>query len=159
MKRISIVLLAVALCSCQAETPGPLPSAGDNPEFREIADIKQLMNWIIEPASDVIWESVGTIITEEGEQNVRPETDEQWTAIRDAAATVAESGNLLLTPRRIRDREDWVKHSHALTKAAQDVMAAAEAKDVEELFTTGGELYVVCTQCHSQYAIGLQKVQ
>jgi hypothetical protein len=159
MKRISILLLAVALCSCQSETPAPLPSAGDNPEFREIADIKQLMNWIIEPASDVIWESVGTIITEEGEQNVRPETDEQWTAIRDAAATVAESGNLLLTPHRIRDREDWVKHSHALTKAAQDVMAAAEAKDVEELFTTGGELYIACTQCHSQYAIGLQKVQ
>lgn len=161
MKHISIVALAVALCSCQSETPAPAAppaSASTAAEFQEVADVKQLMNWIMEPSADVIWDSVGTIITEEGEQNLRPETDEEWTAIRDAAAVVAESGNLLLTPGRMRDSGDWMKHAHELTKKAQDVIAAAEAKDVDSLFTAGGDVYLVCSACHSQYAIALQKV-
>lgn len=160
MKRISIVLLTVALCSCQSETPAPIAAPpASTTEFNEVADVKQLMNWIMEPSADVLWESVGTIITEEGEQNLRPETDEQWTAVRNAAAIVAESANLLLTPTRLRDRDDWVKHSHALTKAAQEAIAAAEAKDVDALFTAGGDIYLVCTECHSQYAIGLKKIE
>lgn len=159
MRQMSIVLLAVVLCSCQSEAP--TPAAAPEPtaaQFHEATDVKQVMNWIMEPNADVIWESVGTIITEEGEQNLRPETDEQWIAIRDAAAVVAESGNLLLTPGRMRDSGDWMKHAHELTKAAQEVIAAAEAKDVDSLFTAGGDVYLVCTACHSQYAIALQKV-
>lgn len=160
MKRMSIVLLAVALCSCQSETPTSVATlAANGVEFQEVADVKQLMNWIMEPNADVLWEAVGTIITMEGEQNLRPETDEQWTAIRDAAAVVAESSNLLLTPGRLQDRGDWVKHAHHLAKVAQEAIAAAEAKDVDALFTAGGDVYLACTECHSQYAIGLQKVQ
>jgi hypothetical protein len=160
MKQTSLLVLAVALCSCSAESPPPAAGAqaDDSVQFREIADVKQVMNWIMDPASDVIWGSVGTIITEEGEQNLRPETDEQWTAVRDAAAMVAESGNLLLTPGRLRDQGDWVKHSHELTKAAQEAIAAAEAKDVDSLFTAGGDIYLVCTACHEQYALGLKKI-
>jgi len=159
MKYISIMLAAVALCGCGSETPVPAASSAPTAaEFRETTDVKQLMNWIMEPSADVIWESVGTVVTEAGQQDLRPETDEQWTAIRDAAAIVAESGNLLLTPGRIRDTGDWMKHSHELTKAAQAVIAAAEAKDVDGLFTTGGDLYLVCSACHAQYAIALQKV-
>jgi hypothetical protein len=159
MKKMSIVLLAVALCSCQSEAPPPAPAAAPTvAEFHDATDLTQLMNWIMEPNADVIWESVGTIITEEGEQNLRPETDEQWNAIRNAAATVAESGNLLLMPSRMRDAGDWVKHAHELTRTAQEVIAAAEAKDVDSLFTAGGDVYLVCSACHAQYAIALQKV-
>lgn len=159
MNRMPILLLIIALCSCRSEMPAsssaPAPAA---PQFQEVADVKQLMNWIMEPSADLVWESVGTIITEAGEQNLRPETDEQWTAIRNAAAVVAESGNLLLTPARLRDRDEWMKQAHELTKTAQQVIAAAEAKDADALFTAGGDMYLVCTACHSQYALGLKKV-
>ena len=37
-----------------------------------------------------------------------PETDEEWTAIRDSAAIIAESGNLLLMPGRARDQGDLI---------------------------------------------------
>jgi hypothetical protein len=160
MKHVSIVLMAIALCSCKSEAPPTSEAAAKRAtvEFHEVADVKQVMNWILDPSSDVIWESVGTIITEQGEENRRPETDEQWTAVRDAAAIVAEGGNLLLTPGRLRDHGDWVKHAHELTKTAQAAIAAAEAKDVDSLFTAGGDIYLVCTGCHQQYAIGLQKV-
>jgi hypothetical protein len=160
MRRISIGVMAmVALCACGSKAPESVaPAASSGAEFHEVADVKQLMNWILEPSSDVIWDAVGTIVTEEGQKELAPETDEQWTAIRDAAAVVAESGNLLLMPGRARDQGDWAKHAHDLTKTAQAAIAAAEAKDTESLFTAGGDIYLVCTACHEQYALELKKV-
>jgi hypothetical protein len=159
MKRISILLLTMAaLCACRSEAPPTEPVATTGPEYHPVADVKQVMNWILDPSSDVIWGAVGTIITEEGQQELAPETDEQWTAIRDSAAIVAEAGNLLLMPGRARDQGDWAKHAHDLTKAAQVAIAAAEAKDTASLFTAGGDIYLVCTACHQQYALELKKI-
>jgi hypothetical protein len=158
MHRLSIVLIVAALCGCKAETPQAPAASAASVEFREAADVKQVMNWIMEPNADVVWDAVGSIMTDAGEESLQPETDEEWTAVRDAAATVAESANLLLTPGRLRDRDDWVKHAHRLTDAAKEALAAAEAKDVEALFTAGGNMYIVCTECHAQYAIGLQRL-
>jgi hypothetical protein len=162
MRRISVfaaVAVMAALCACESKAPAPVePAVSSGPEYLQVADIKQLMNWILDPSSDVIWGAVGTIVTEEGQKELAPETDEQWTAIRDAAAMVAESGNLLLLPGRARDQGDWAKHAHDLTKAAQAAIAAAEAKDTESLFTAGGDIYLVCTACHQQYALEIKKV-
>ena len=30
-------------------------------------------------------------------------------------------------------------------------MQAAEAKNVDKIFTLGGDLYDICTNCHSKY--------
>jgi hypothetical protein len=159
MKRISILLISLTtLCACNSEAPPVEPVATTGPEYQLVADVKQVMNWILDPSSDVIWGAVGTIVTQEGQQELAPETDEQWTAIRDSAAIVAEAGNLLLMPGRARDQGDWAKHSRALTKAAQEAIAAAEAKDTASLFTAGGDIYLVCTACHEQYALDLKKV-
>jgi hypothetical protein len=164
MRRISLVVFAIAaLSACDSKTPTtgvtPAEQAGaSGPEYHQVADVKQLMNWILDPSSDVIWGAVGTVIDEQGEKEHAPETDEQWIAVRDAAAIIAESGNLLLMPGRARDQDDWAKHSHALTKAAQEALAAAEAKDTASLFTAGGDIYLVCTACHEQYALDLKKV-
>ena len=37
-----------------------------------------------------------TIDTKDGTEEIRPRTDEEWTAVRNAAVTLAESGNLLM---------------------------------------------------------------
>jgi hypothetical protein len=160
MRAFSIGLaVLIGLSACGSKAPPPAdPAATAGPEYHLVADVKQMMNWILDPSSDVIWGAVGTIITQEGQKDLVPETDEQWTAIRDAAAMVAESGNLLLLPGRARDQGDWAKHAHELTKAAQAAIAAAEAKDTESLFTAGGDIYLVCTACHEQYALELKKV-
>jgi len=47
--------------------------------------MKQVMNWVLEPNADVVWMSAGSIITEEGEEDLSPETDEQWQAVLNAA--------------------------------------------------------------------------
>jgi len=161
MRFISILAVAMAtLCGCESQSPpAPQPVSTTGPEYHVTADMKQLMNWVLDPSSDVIWGAVGSITTEEGTKEFAPETDEQWTAIRNAAAIVAESGNLLLLPERARDQDDWAKHAHDLTKTAQAALAAAEAKDTESLFTAGGDIYLVCTACHQQYALGVKKVE
>ena len=160
MRALSIGLLTlISLSACGSKEPPPVETAAaSGPEYHLAADVKQLMNWVLDPSSDVIWGAVGTTITAEGEKEHLPETDEQWTAVRDAAAMVAESGNLLLMPGRARDQGDWAKHAHDLTKAAQAAIAAAEAKDKDSLFTAGGDIYLICTACHEQYALEIKKV-
>lgn len=160
MRRISIVIAMAALCACESKAPAPSEAAAKTSaaEYHPVADMKELMNWVLEPYSDVIWEAVGSVTDEHGTKELAPQTDEEWTNIRNAAAVVAESGNLLLMPGRARDEGDWVKHSHDLTKAAQAVLLAAEAKDTASLFTAGGDMYLVCTACHEQYALDLKKV-
>jgi cytochrome c556 len=39
-----------------------------------------------------------------------------------------------------------------LTDAANDARKAAEARNIDALFTAGGDLYRVCSACHQRYA-------
>jgi hypothetical protein len=114
-------------------------------------DLKQLMNWILDPNADVVWAAVGTIVTAEGEQKFMPETDEEWTKVRNAAATVVESGNLLMMDGRARNADDWMKKVQEMMRRASEVLQAAEAKDADALFTAGSDMYLACSDCHAQY--------
>jgi hypothetical protein len=122
-----------------------------------VANVKELMNWIVDPHADVLWDSVGTIITEAGTEERQPRTEEEWEAVRNSAATIAESGNLLMMDGRAFDRDEWMKASRSMIDAATTALQAAEAKDVPALFDAGGTVYEACTACHSKYALGLQR--
>lgn len=74
--------------------PAAAPSCSGGAPFRTVLEFKQFMEWVIDPAADVIWYSVKTIITQAGTKEIKQETDEQWAAVRNAAATLAESGNM-----------------------------------------------------------------
>ena len=87
------VPLSALVFGCSALTPPPTPVV---PPFNAVVDMKQLMTWVIDPAADVVWDSVGTIMTEAGTKEVAPHTGEQWDAVRNGAAMLAESGNLLM---------------------------------------------------------------
>jgi hypothetical protein len=134
--------LAAAACS-----GGPEP-----PPFKAVADNKLLMQAILDPAADELWESVGWIITAEGTEEVYPRTDEEWMKVRNAAVTVIESGNLLMMAPRAKDNADWIRISQGLIETGQSAMRAAEAKDRDKVFTVGGDVYDVCTACHAKYS-------
>lgn len=147
----SSILLAVAGCSRPADPVADAPPAAP---YVAATDMKQLMSWVMDPSADVVWASVGTIITEGGQEQFAPRTDEEWTAIRNAAAVVAESGNLLMMPGRAVNQEDWMAKSRALIDTATIVIRAAEAKDAEALFTAGSDMYLACSACHAGYVFG-----
>lgn len=125
-------------------------------QYRAVLDAGQLMNWILDPAADVIWGSAGAVITVEGEQDLSPVDDEGWAGVRNAAAVVVESGNLLMMPGRSRG-EDWDEFSRGMMTMGEKAMAAADAQDAEALFEVGGQLYNVCVACHQQYMLADQE--
>ena len=77
------------------------------PPFDTTVSVKDLMANVMDPTADVIWESVGTIMTKEGTFEKAPQNDDEWNQVKAAAITVQETGNLLLLPARSGNREVW----------------------------------------------------
>jgi len=92
--------------------------APEPPPFDEVADVRQLMLTVLDPAADVYWDSVGTIMDLDGTKEIAPGTTAEWEAVRNAAMIVAESGNLLLTPGRAKEGEQWTELARALAIAS-----------------------------------------
>ena len=122
------------------------------PPFRPVTSVKQIMEGAIHPASEVVFEAVGTVLTLSGVEEIAPKNDEEWDKVRESAVVLAESGNLLLIGDRVKDKGDWVKMSHALTDAGLVALKAAEAKNAPALFEAGGQVFDACSQCHTKYA-------
>ncbi len=147
------VPLSALVFGCSALPPPSTPAA---PPFNAVVNMKQLMTWVIDPAADVVWDSVGTIMTEAGTKEVAPHTDEQWDAVRNGAAMLAESGNLLMIEGRARDPDKWMAAARRLTDAANRALKAAEVRNVDALFASGEHIYNACAACHQRYATHLQ---
>ena len=121
------------------------------PAFKPVASVKQLMQAMIQPSAEVLFEAVGTVVSSSGVEEIAPKNDEEWATVRNNALTLAESGNLLMIGDRAKDKGDWMKMSQALVDAGVVALKAAEAKNPEALFEAGGQVYSTCQQCHSQY--------
>lgn len=141
--------LAGVLAGCGEEQGS---AATKTTTYEPVVDIKQFMDWIIDPMSDVVWGSAGTITTIEGEENLAPTTQEGWDAVRNAAATLAEAGNLLQMPGHSRG-DDWNEIASGLTHTGVLLIEAAENKNEQQVFDYGGQLYNVCLSCHQLYML------
>jgi hypothetical protein len=125
---------------------GPAP-----PPFKPIADTKLLMQAVTDPDADIVWNAVKTIETRGGTQEIRPTTDAEWIAVRNAAVAVAESGNLLMMVPRARNGGEWMQLAQDMITAGEAAVKAADAKNADRLFTVGGDLYESCSNCHRKY--------
>ncbi|MEW6323471.1 MAG: hypothetical protein AB1635_20570 [Acidobacteriota bacterium] len=149
--RLGSVLLVAGAClgfACAGSPPAP-------PPLRLHADLKQIMAGIIDPSADDVWGAVGTIITADGVQEIRPETLDEWQHVETAAWVLVEVSNSLMIGNRPKDTGDWMRFSQGLSDAALLAVRAAEARDPQALFDAGGEVYVACSNCHSKYNIDL----
>jgi hypothetical protein len=128
------------------------PAAPAMPPFQTTANMKDLMLNVLDPAADGIWESVGTIMTQEGTFEKFPATDDEWAVVRMHAIQLAESGNLLMLPSRSGGSAEWIVQAKALIDASNHAIRTIDARDKDALFTVGGDIYDVCTNCHKQFA-------
>ena len=131
--------LAVAAC-------GPQP-----PPYKPVVDVKALMQGIVEPASDVVWDSVATIFRMDGVEERQPRTTEEWDNVRNHAMMLTEAGNLLMMPPRAKDGGEWMKRAQELVDTASVALRAAEGKNVEQLLNVGGVIDEACENCHKKY--------
>jgi hypothetical protein len=166
------VTLALAVSLCVSAGCGREPAA----TYRADATVRDLMQAIVDPAADAIWESVEVVATLDGVVRTQPETDEDWQGLRRHAITLMEAGDLLMIPgRRVADegapagdarvdrapgeieqhiagdRAAWVSHARTLQRAAARTIEAIDAKNVTALTEAGEALDLACERCHQTY--------
>ena len=109
------------------------------------------MHDVIFPSADVVWESVGTIISYEGTEEIYPKSEEEWITVVSSAAILTEAGNLLMMEGRAQDSGPWMERARALIDAGEVALKAARAQDKEAVFDSGEQIYNACNDCHIQY--------
>jgi hypothetical protein len=149
-----ISLTTALLPGCSPPPPPPAP-----PPFNTVLNLKQFMEWVMDPAADAVWESVKTITTQKGTEEIAPKTEEQWAAVRAGAATLTEAGNMLMIEGRAKDNKEWMAAARRLITAAEVALKAANAKNSEAVFASGTDIYNACAACHKRYAPELSASQ
>ena len=91
----------LALSSCASKPAPAAAGASVPPDVTPLVSIKELMENIIDPISDNIFDAVGTDVTAKGVVETKPVSDDDWAKVRQGAVTLAEGTNLLKLPRRV----------------------------------------------------------
>jgi hypothetical protein len=163
-------MCVVAGCSQPAPEAPPLPAA---PPYNPVASIREVMNSVIDPNVDVVWNAVKTVIDHGKPIEHAPANDEEWAATRHSAMTVAEGANLLMIPGRAvapagagslspgielepdqvralidKDPSGWNQFARALQDSLQPALDAIDKKDAKALFEAGDRIDEVCESCH-----------
>jgi len=147
---LTLFALAALLAGCGrgnvgAEVQGRTP-------YVKAHSLQQLMTTVMEPDAQIFWRSSGSVSDTDGAHDLTPTTAEGWAAARSAAATVGETGNLLMTPLYARDRgPDWIEFSQDLVRAGKGAEKAAIARDGDAMFDAGAKLSEACSACHQAY--------
>jgi hypothetical protein len=111
------------------------------PGFRPVGTVRQIMLGIVGPASDVIF----------AVPNKPPKDDAGWQAVQNSSLILAEAGNLLMIPARVKDTKDWMKFANELNEAGAEAFKAANKKDAAALDDIGNKIDAVCEGCHAKY--------
>jgi hypothetical protein len=171
-----VVGAAVVAASCQAKPSEPAAPPAAAPQYTTTATVKDIMLHIIDPAGDLVWDSVSTVIDKQGMKETVPTTDEDWFKVRSGVITLIEASNLLQVPGRAmarpgeksvapgvelepaemevlvsKDLEGWNRRSRDLHNIAVKVLEVVEAKDAQKLFDIGEDLDKACENCHRAY--------
>jgi hypothetical protein len=144
------VFALLAACSEPAQDSGA-DTVSSNDSYNTTLDVAQVMALVLEPASDILWDSGGWVLDAAGYEELYPTTDEGWEYVRAQAAVVVESGNMLALPGRAVDNDAWMIYSEGLSSAGMLAMEAAESQNEEDFFQAGAQIYSVCSACHQAY--------
>ena len=164
---VASLLVMAAACSRNE------PSAAD---LADRATIKDIMDSMVDPSADVLFESVVEIADENGVTHKVPHTDEDWKQVHRHAVVLLEAPNLLvmdgrkvaqphersenpqveLQPEDIQklidgDRLSFVRRARSLQDAAAMALKAIEIKDSTALFHAIESIDRACESCHLHY--------
>lgn len=190
---VCIAAAAALLPACSSSKAGPTPStanaavnasvtANKTPlwgDMKPVVSVKELMEYMIDPAGDYIFDSVKTIVEPDGKVvEVAPKTDEDWEKLRIGAVTLAEGVYLLkvqrpfapagdennsvgpdateLSPAQIlakvtKDPVEWNARIEALRNVGLEVLDIVKKKDVPQLWDASENLDEACEACHRSY--------
>src|SRR5471032_895031 len=137
---------------------GVTPPSGMSPKFR----ISDIMNAMMVPSSNYVWNSVATVTDATGVHESKPTTDEDWNNLYHSAVELTEVANLLMVPGRSRCvggaipaeyRVDFSQKARELMEAANIAVIAAKKHDVDGIGEAGERIDIACDLCHEKYQI------
>ena len=186
----AFLAFTVLTCACSSSVPTPSarPAAAAEPshsqelwgDLKPVVSVKELMRDMIDPASDFIFDAVGTIVTRNKRVERMPRTDADWDRVRIGAVTLAEGVYLLkiprpfappgdennsggpepyeLSPAQIKakleaDQVLWNAKIEALRNVGLEVIELVKRKDVDELWDAAENLDQACEACHLEYLV------
>jgi cytochrome c556 len=173
----AVVAASLAMAALGAGARLEAQAAGD---FLPKITIVDIMDSMVMPNAQVVWDAVSYDVTEKGETINGPKSDEDWQKVRRAAITLAESANNLIVPGRAvnhpgakpgegelapeeiakliaTNRGAWVAHAKVLYEAVMQAVSAIDAKDVDKISDAGGTIDAACESCHLQFWYPNQK--
>jgi hypothetical protein len=170
--RLPFWLFAVVLLA----SSGCAPASSSEPGLLRTATIKDIMDSMVDPSAEFLFDSVATIADEHGITEKAPHTDEEWQEVRRRAIQLLEAPNLLvatgrkvaspadrsrnpdieLEPAQIQalidgDRSAFVQRARTLQDAATLALQASVARDKTALFAACERIDKACENCHLHY--------
>ena len=175
-----LFLAAFTFSLCSKPAPADSPSVAPPllGEMTPVVSVKELMENMIDPIADNIFDAVWWDTTGKGVVEHKPSTDEDWDKIKTGAVTLAEGIYLLkvprllapvgdvnnsvgpnppeLSPTQIKAKIDkdpvlWMAKIQALRNVGLEVLEIVKKKDVNALWQAGGDLDDACESCHLEY--------
>lgn len=143
-----------------------------------VVSVKELMQYMIDPISDDIFDAVYWDSTKTGVMKHAPKTKDDWDRVMTGAVSLAEGVELLKIPRRwtppgdennssgpnppelspaqIQAKLDkdpvlWQAKIQALRNAALEIAELARKKDADQLFVGMKDVDDACEACHLEY--------
>ncbi|MGE0591100.1 MAG: hypothetical protein AB7G23_03990 [Vicinamibacterales bacterium] len=173
----AVLLVTAGILLTQCSTPPPAAEVVSPAEaaIAPIVSIRELMTYIIDPASDGVFDAVGADVTDAGVVETFPETDDDWAEVQRGALTMAEGMNLLRLPRRVAPADDnvaknpgelppaeveakiaaspelWASHIDRLQQEAMKVLDIVKARQGDQLFDAGSAIDAACEACHLDF--------
>ena len=116
-----------------------------------LATVRQLMDGLIQPSAQHVWDSISVTVTEKGVDEKQPQTDEEWALVETNAVMLVESATLLLQGNRDPGGDVWSKAAKDMAEASAQTAKAAKAHNKDDVFKLGETIYRACTDCHAAY--------
>ncbi len=140
--------------------------------------IQSIMDTVVDPSADALWESAGTVVTAKGAKPHAPFTPEAWAKARALALKVADGAKLLQTRRPVGENGHWALADAStpgirtaaqiesdiarnpkkfytaaarLQRTAQDAADALGRRDVDAFLDAGARIDAACEACHAAY--------
>jgi hypothetical protein len=177
MRRLIALVFGSAILGLVA--PSPLAMAQHRHVF---SSIKELMESIVDPSADMLWNAVGTVVDKDGTHESLPKTPEEWLELRRAAVRIIEGANLLMMPGREaapagtksetpgveleppqitalikKKRKAFDAFARSLQALGAEALRATDSRNAEQLVDIGSRMEEVCESCHQTFWYPNQK--
>lgn len=175
---LSLVAAGTPVLAQTADTGRPVPLTAAPlslpPSLGPQVTVSELMKDTINPSARALWRAVSYVATVDGVTETRPETEEDWNALRGQADALIKAGAMLMlpglkvndlsavpppyqfTPAEIerlvqQDPGAWRNYAERMQTAVLQLMDAIDRRDLTAYTELGPPINQACEGCHAQY--------